>query len=124
MSKKILFIATLLFSFILAPSVFAEHHSMKLPQLDLTKEQQAKITSIREEAKGELKPLFGKLKDLHLEMDKLVRSDDKMDESKVAELVKEQSTLRQEVSMIVVKMRHEIYGLLTADQKKKYNEMA
>lgn len=135
MNRKIVSLLVLVASIALSQITFADSNTTKsdtksscpcknkfYKKLDLTPEQQTQINAIREQAnvlraakQKEMQALDNQIQD--------VSRADQLDEAKLDALL----NLKKEIMASLIKskimVKHQVYNVLTAQQKEKYNEM-
>ncbi len=89
-----------------------------LKQLDLTEEQQAKVKDIMSQQKNNMKQAMGDRREHRDDMRGLVESD-AFDAQKARALIAEQQAQELEMKLAMLKAQHEIYKLLTPEQREK-----
>ena len=132
MNKNILWTFLVVFSLFFGQTAFADDqdHScgcgkkMKemVQSLKLDDAQQAKLKTIKEQAKANAKANWEQMKALRVQIDQLVQSD-KMDESKLDSLIAQKKELFASMMKTKIMTKHQIYTLLTPQQKTQYQEM-
>lgn len=133
MSKKIIWLSALVLSLIIGQTSIAcsvsnsKHchcngHKQLSNALKLTEEQKVKIKAIRVQTRNALKANYKQLKALRLQINALARTD-KMDEAKLDALISQRNKIKTVMLKSHVMMKHQIYTLLTAQQKQQYQEM-
>lgn len=132
MSKKLIWLATFALALIIGQPSFAcdkgqncnAHHRLdKLAaELNLTPEQQAKIKAYKAQARASMKDNYAQLKALRGQINTLVKAD-KIDEAKLNSLVSQVNKIRGDMLKNRIMMQHEMYALLTAKQKIKFDEL-
>jgi periplasmic protein CpxP/Spy len=129
MNKKILWIAVFALSLIFGQSAFADHnggfgeHIKKLVEsLKLDPSQQAKIKTIKDQTKDKLKDTWEKMKALRQQTQEIVQADT-LDESKLDNLVNQKKELIGTLIKAKITAKHQIYELLTPEQKTKFQEL-
>lgn len=95
-------------------------------QLDLTAEQQEKMTAMRdanrEARRSEMASHRTEMQAQHQKMQQLVLADN-FDEVAVRELAKQMSEQQVEHRVTMLKQRHEMFKLLTPEQKTKFQQL-
>lgn len=131
MNKKMLWIGAVALSLILGQVAFAHEGScgcngerMKkmVETLNLDADQQAKLKSIKEQVKASVKSSKDQIKTVRDQIDQLVQSD-KMDENKLNDLISQKKDLIANFMKAKLVAKHQIYTILNAQQKTKYQEM-
>ncbi|MDP3268973.1 MAG: Spy/CpxP family protein refolding chaperone [Legionella sp.] len=87
-------------------------------QLSLSGEQQTKIKAIKVQTHDSLKNTYHQIKELNKEIDVLVHAT-QLDEAKLDLLINQRNKLKGAVYKSRVMSRHQIYTLLTEEQKNK-----
>ncbi|RUR15060.1 periplasmic heavy metal sensor [Legionella sp. km535] len=90
--------------------------------LNLTQEQKAKIKAIRVQARTQLKTSHKQLKVIRDQIDALIKAE-KIDEAKLDQLISQRSKIKDAMLKTHILMRHQIYSLLTPQQKQHYQEI-
>ncbi|WP_133129272.1 Spy/CpxP family protein refolding chaperone [Legionella yabuuchiae] len=90
--------------------------------LDLTADQKKQIDAIKEDSKKQLMDIHQQMMNLKKQMKDLVTVD-KLDESKVDELVNQKKELVAEKTKLMLQTKNKIYNVLNAEQKQKYESM-
>jgi len=130
MNKKIIGIGVFIFALIFGQSVFADSddctcgEKMKemITSLKLDDAQQAKIKVIKEQMKSSVKSNWEKMKGLREQINQQIHSDD-MDSSKVDQLINLKAELMGKMMKAKAMARHQMYGLLTPQQKVQFQEL-
>ncbi|KTD61962.1 Spy/CpxP family protein refolding chaperone [Legionella shakespearei] len=133
MSKKIIWLSALLLSlFVVQPTVacsvsnskhcHCNDHKKLSKALNLTADQKAKIKAIRAQAKSGFKANYKQLHDLRVQINALAQTDT-VDETKLDSLINQRNKIRAAMIKSQVMMQHQIYMLLTAQQKQQYLEI-
>lgn len=91
-------------------------------ELNLTKEQASKIKAIKEQAHKTMKGDYDKLKMIKSQLKTLVHSET-LDESKLDALLAQKKELLASKMKTKIMMKHQIYNILTPDQKEKFSAM-
>ena len=94
--------------------------------LDLTDEQKQKMQDMREANREAMKASFGEqhaaMQANHQKMQSLLLAAD-FDENAVRELAQQMSEQQTERRITMLKKRHEMLNILTAEQKTKYQQL-
>ncbi len=101
------------------------HHrgiGMALRGLDLTDEQKAQVKQIVEAGKTKTQPIRESLKANRLKMDELT-ANGAFDEAAVSAIATEKGNLSAQMTIERVRVKSQIFALLTAEQKTKAAEM-
>jgi Spy/CpxP family protein refolding chaperone len=99
------------------------YHGKRLAaELNLSKEQQAKMTDLRKKFRDETKDLRNELLQKRAEMGKLY-SDPKTDEGAIVAKQKEMDMVRQKLHDRMIQMKLEVRRMLTPEQLKKIGEL-
>lgn len=131
--KMTTLISALALSFTLAPLSYGASHSTpcdckhhmsgKLAkELSLSTEQESKIHAIKEKFKQTVKPLHEKAKMLQTEIQHLSHTDT-IDKHKLDSLITQKKETLGEIMKEKSMMKNEVYNVLTAEQKVKFNAM-
>ena len=129
-------VAATVLSLGISQAVYADHHEGKYQKkcpciqkvdkmakkLDLTKEQQDKISAIRNKAREATKADWKQLKALRVKMHDLVKSDT-IDQEKMKALIDERKDISGRMSEVRLQMKHDIYQVLTPEQRGKFEVM-
>jgi len=103
-----------------------DHHGrgfgpmMQLKGLDLTDSQKEQIKTLVQQQRPE-KPAKEQMLALHQQLKTLVQAE-QYDEAAVRALLESQQKQRLEAELVRTKLRHDIYQLLTSEQKTKLAE--
>lgn len=89
--------------------------------LDLTEEQQAKISKMRLEMQKEMTPLRSKVQTLRSEY-KLMIIDEKISEADLKSKLDEISGLRKDMALKRAKHQRQVRSILTDEQKVKFDQ--
>lgn len=137
MNKKMMWIAAFAISLIFGQAAFADTHVEKsgktcgcwgerfkqmVDTLKLDDSQQAKIKAIKEQAKASEKSNWEQMKALRVQIDQLVQSDN-VDQAKLDGLINQKKELFGSMMKTKIMAKHQIYGVLNAQQKKQYQQM-
>lgn len=133
MSKKLIWISAFTLALFLGQPSFAHcHHKQcdeKHQQLDklatelnLTPEQQAKVNALKEQGHADMKANLTQLKALRGQIGDLVKAN-KIDEAKLDSLVEQINKIRGSMLKNRILMQHQMYSLLTEQQKAKFLEL-
>ena len=90
--------------------------------LDLTSAQQDQIKAIWAKEKPAMQPLHQQMKDFHTQMNQLTESAT-FDEAKVRALAAQQSQVMTEMAVQHARIKSEMFQVLTADQKAKFQKL-
>ncbi len=90
--------------------------------LDLTEEQKAQVKQIMEASKTKIQPVREALKANRQKMNELT-ANGAFDEGQITALANEQGTLSAQVSVERVRVKSQMFGLLTDEQKAKAGQM-
>ena len=130
MKKSLLWIIAVTFSLVLGQSAFADNKRcggdmMKkmVEHFKLDAAQQAKAKPILDQMKSTMQTNWSQMKDLHMQMNQQVTSDT-MDQSAVDGLVDKKTKLMGDMMKAKMSAKHQIYMLLTPQQKTSYQAMA
>ena len=97
-------------------------HGMMLQALNLTDDQKAKVKSIMETSRTNLKPTFEALRDDHKKMEALT-ANGAFDEGQVSALANEQGSLMAKMTVERARVKSQIAAILTDEQKAKAAQM-
>ncbi|KTD51102.1 Spy/CpxP family protein refolding chaperone [Legionella quateirensis] len=135
MSKKLIWLSVMTLALIIGQPSYACpaeknpskpchcNDSNKISQnLNLTPDQKAKIKAIRVQAKTQLKSNYKQLKLIRALINDLIKAE-KIDEAKLDTLINQRSKIKGALLKSHILMRHQIYTLLTAQQKQQYQEI-
>lgn len=133
MSKKFIWLSAIAFVLSLGQPSYAcsgdskqcqGHHKFDTlaQELDLTANQKAQIKAYKKEARASYKEHYAKLRSLRNQVNSLVQSD-KIDESKLDNLVEQINTIRGSMLKSRIMMQHKLYTLLNEKQKAKFLEL-
>ncbi|MBL7478946.1 Spy/CpxP family protein refolding chaperone [Legionella bononiensis] len=135
MSKKLIWLSVITLALIIGQPSYACpaeknpskschcNDSKKISQnLNLTHDQKAKIKAIRVQAKTQLKSSYKQLKVIRAQINDLIKAE-KIDEAKLDNLINQRSKIKGAMLKSHILMRHQIYSLLTAQQKQQYQEI-
>ena len=139
MSKKFIWLSTFLLAFIFGQTSFADssistnqtdssaYQSHKgfdkmATELNLTDDQKVKIQAMKQQAHSNLKANFTQLKALRGQISALISSD-KMDETKLDNLISQRSAIKNTMLKNRIMMQHQIYILLNDKQKVQYLDL-
>lgn len=98
------------------------HHDKMMDKLSLTAEQKAQIATLREKARAEDKAHFKQLRTLRHEMHAVVTTD-KVDQAKLDALIAKRTQIKATMLKNKMMMSHDIYALLTPQQKAEYKSL-
>src|SRR5215813_10072971 len=101
---------------------FGRGHGMMLQALNLTDDQKAKVKSIMETSRTNLKPTFEALRENHKKMEALT-ANGTFDEGQVSALATEQGSLMAKVVVERARVKSQIAAVLTDEQKAKAAQM-
>lgn len=93
-----------------------------MQELNLTDAQKKQFETIKDETKEQMKSVYDQMKDLRNQIKELVTSD-KMDQSKLDELVNKKKELYAERVKIKLQAKNKMYNVLNAEQKQKFSAM-
>lgn len=133
MNKITLGLTGLIFSFIFNQSVFAYQDNQSMwwcgegmkhivDSLKLESAQQAKVKAIMEELRSKIKPIKAQMKNACEQVMQETFSE-KMDQSKLDSAINAKLQLIGAMMKARIMAKHQIYGVLNAEQKMKYKEM-
>lgn len=133
MSKKFIWLSTILLALIIGQPSFAcigdskhcnSHHRLDMlaQELNLTTEQKAKLKAYKEKARASLKENYGQLRLLRNQINSLVKAD-KLDEAKLDTLIEKVNKIRGAMLKSKILMQHEMFSLLNDKQKAKFLEL-
>ncbi|GGI75714.1 Spy/CpxP family protein refolding chaperone [Legionella impletisoli] len=135
MKKSLILLSVLTLTLSFSPMTFAEsemkgecpckrmEHMKKLTQgLNLTADQKKQIDAIKEDAKKQMMQLHEQKMALKKQFHDLITAD-KLDESKVDELVNKKKEIYAEKVRLMVETKNKIYNVLNAEQKQKFENM-
>jgi Spy/CpxP family protein refolding chaperone len=91
-------------------------------ELNLTEEQQQKIEMFKKQMMDQIEANKAKLKSIRDQMHELVRAP-QLDQTKLDTLVNEKKEILGTMMKNKITMKHQIYNMLTEEQKKKWDEM-
>ena len=130
MKKSLLWIIAASLSLVLGQSAFAnDKHCgdgmMKkmVEHFKLDAGQQAKVKPILEQMKSTMQSNWSQMRDLRMQMNQQVMSDN-MDQSTVDGLVDKKTKLMGDMMKARLNAKHQIYMMLTPQQKTAYQAMA
>jgi protein CpxP len=92
----------------------------KLKELNLTSEQQAQVKDILEKQKPQREAHWKAMRESRQALREATRSD-AYDSAKVREIATKQAALHADMTVLRAETRHRIYGLLTPEQKQKWD---
>lgn len=136
MNKKIIWLSALAFSLMCSQATFADYadkaHSscpkmgmmmdkMK-SELNLTADQQKKIEDLKKQMMDQKETQKAQLKAIRTQMQELIRAP-QLDQTKLDSLINEKKEILGAMMKNKITMKHQIYNLLTEDQKKKWDVM-
>jgi protein CpxP len=101
---------------------FGRGHGMMLQALNLTDDQKAKVKAIMETNRTNLKPVFDSLRENHQKLEALT-ANGAFDEGQVSALATEQGNLMAKMTVERARIRSQIAGILTDEQKAKAAQM-
>ena len=132
MNKKTTFLSALVLSVSLCQATLASPDQTQQPfvdrfeqvsqKLDLNADQKAKIKTIREQAKKDLRPKFIEVRKIHHQLNDLSVSNT-IDESKLDSLVNQEKELLGSIVKARVMERRDIFNVLTPEQKIRFSSM-
>ena len=126
MSKKLIWISAFTLALFLGQPSFAQEKHQQLDklaaELNLTSEQQAKVKALKEQGYADMKANLTQLKALRGQIGDLVKAD-KIDEAKLDSLVEQINKIRGSMLKSRILMQHQMYSLLTEQQKAKFLEL-
>jgi Spy/CpxP family protein refolding chaperone len=88
--------------------------------LDLTEEQESKITEMKIQLKKDIIPMRDQIKQLQTEI-KLQMTSEKFDEARVEKMLQEIGKIQQKMKLMKLKNQRAVRDLLSADQQKKFD---
>jgi len=88
--------------------------------LDLTEEQQTKISDMKLQLQKEIIPIQNKIHNLNSDL-KMAMTAEKFDEAKVKKIIAQVSDLREEIQVKRMLHHREVRDLLTPEQQKKFD---
>jgi len=92
----------------------------KLKELNLTSEQQAQVKDILEKQKPQREAHMKAMQESRQALREATRSD-AYDSAKVREIANKQAALHADMTVLRTETMHQIYGLLTPEQKQKWD---
>ncbi len=95
-----------------------QHHMFSM--LDLTDEQQTKITDLKLQHQKEILPLKSQMVEKRNEL-KVLMTSDNPDRSQINEIINQTGDIQKELKMKKVDHMIKVRSLLDADQKKKFD---
>lgn len=135
MNRKVLGLVTLVVSIALCQITFADNHSTKssmqascpcknkfFKKLDLTPEQQTQIKAIKEQANVQRAVKQKEIVAIDNQIQELTRAE-QLDEAKLDMLLNQKKEIMASLIKNKIIVKHQVYNILTAQQKDKYNEM-
>jgi protein CpxP len=93
-----------------------------LKQLDLSEDQRAQVKAVVKNFKNEMKPQRQSVREARIQILQEMLSD-QFSESKMRTLIRNVSTLKEELIITQIKMVGEIKNLLTPEQVEKFMEL-
>lgn len=136
MSKKFIWLSIVVLSLTIGQTSFAcatdknktahcdckQGSSRTTDKLNLTDEQKVKIQALKTQNLQTFKTNIQKLKAIRPQIISLINSD-KMDETKLDALLAQRSQIKNSMVKNRIMMQHQIYSLLTEEQKSKYRDL-
>ena len=103
----------------------AGHHGKhgfheKLKELNLTEAQQAQVKDIMEKQKPQREARWKEMRESHKALREASRGEN-YDAAKVRELANKQAQLKAEMTVQRIETMHQVYALLTPEQKQKWD---
>ena len=128
MYKKILWIVTLAASLVLSPILFAhggmcgERLEKMVASLKIDEAQKQKIQPIMDELKTGMKNTMPQMKELHDQINQQAQSESP-DQATMDGLIDKKVKLIGDMMKAKSNARHQIFAILTPEQKTKFNDM-
>lgn len=135
MNRKILGLVALIVTVAFNQVTFADSHYTKpskqascacknnlFNKLDLTPEQQTQMKAIKEQANVQRAAKQKEIVAIDNQIQELTRAD-QLDEAKLDTLLNQKKEIMASVIKNKIIVKHQVYNILTAQQKDKYNEM-
>jgi protein CpxP len=92
----------------------------RLKELNLTEAQQAQVKDIMEKQKPQREARWKELRESHQALREASRGEN-YDAAKVRELASKQAQLKAEMTVQRIETMHQVYALLTPEQKQKWD---
>jgi protein CpxP len=92
----------------------------RLKELNLTEAQQAQVKDIMEKQKPQREARWKELRESHQALREVSRGEN-YDAAKVRELASKQAQLKAEMTVQRIETMHQVYALLTPEQKQKWD---